>query len=242
MNRKRPARQQSEEVKAKRAEKRAEREAAAEQSAAALAARRSSQLKDARGAVGTLEETLRETKRRRGRRMDLADHVGGFYDEVDKLAKGKSMLEVTERTLEEANQIIRDAKAIAPSDTYLDRMKEFVAAGNNPVYPDVVVALRTIRQALDRADSRLENLQEQVEERLREARIIEVALVLIVDEAESPTLSELKLRMEGDHANLDLTWFTQDHYGRGSDYSVFDVHRLDELTSMDAYFAIEEEE
>jgi hypothetical protein len=81
---------------------------------------------------------------------DLRDHANGFYEEIDKLAKGKSMLEVTDRALEESNSIISDAKLIVGSDPYLKRTHEFVAAGNNPVYPDVLFALRTILQSLDR--------------------------------------------------------------------------------------------
>jgi hypothetical protein len=81
---------------------------------------------------------------------DLRDHANGFYEEIDKLAKGKSLLEVTDRALEEANSIISDAKRIVGDDPYLKRTHEFVAAGNNPVYPDVVLALRAVIQSLDR--------------------------------------------------------------------------------------------
>lgn len=81
---------------------------------------------------------------------DLRDHATGFYEEIDKLAKGKSMLEVTDRALVETNSIIADAKRIVGSDPYLARTHEFVAAGNNPVYPDVLFALRSILQSLDR--------------------------------------------------------------------------------------------
>lgn len=81
---------------------------------------------------------------------DLRDHAHGFYEEIDKLAKGKSLLEVTDRVLEETNSIIADAKRIVGADPYLKRTHEFVAAGNNPVYPDVVVSLRAVIQSLDR--------------------------------------------------------------------------------------------
>ena len=81
---------------------------------------------------------------------DLRDHANGFYEEIDKLAKGKSLLEVTDRALEETNSIISDAKRIVGDDPYLKRTHEFVAAGNNPVYPDVVLALRAVIQSLYR--------------------------------------------------------------------------------------------
>lgn len=81
---------------------------------------------------------------------DLRDHATGFYQEMDKLSKGKALLEVTKRALDEANSIISDAKRIVQDDPYLKRTHEFVAAGNNPVYPDVVVAMRAVIQSLDR--------------------------------------------------------------------------------------------
>jgi hypothetical protein len=86
---------------------------------------------------------------------DLLNHVQGFYLEVDKLAKGKAMLEVTQRILDETNLIISDAKRLAKNDPFLSRTKEFVTAGNNPVYPDVVVTIRTVQQSLDRLLERI---------------------------------------------------------------------------------------
>src|SRR5258708_6722087 len=150
MNKHGDAEQPKVDAKVRRAQKRAEREESERQEAATLAARRKAQLDEVRLVVGKRGGLLREVSRRQRRRDDLADHLAGFYEEIDKLAKGKALLEVTPLVLEEANQIIRDAKAIITEDTYLDRTKEFVAAGNNPVYPDVVVALRTVRQALER--------------------------------------------------------------------------------------------
>lgn len=97
-----------------------------------------------------LSEMMPATATEDASARDLRDHTNGFYEEVDKLAKGKSMLEVTDRALEETNSIISDAKRIVGSDPYLKRTHEFVAAGNNPVYPDVLFALRSVLQSLDR--------------------------------------------------------------------------------------------
>src|SRR5215218_8856613 len=173
----RPSRQSAED-KAERAQKRAEREAAEKQEAAENAARRAMQLERLQTIVAKLEELERMTQDRQRNREDLASHLEGFYEEIDKLAKGKAMLEVTTRVLDDANHVIRDAKAIVSGDTYLDRLKEFVAAGNNPVYPDVVVAMRTARQALDRAAGRLDEELEGIQERINEARTLELVLSL----------------------------------------------------------------
>jgi hypothetical protein len=42
---------------------------------------------------------------------DLRDHANGFYEEIDKLAKGKSLLEVTDRALEETTPSFRTQNA-----------------------------------------------------------------------------------------------------------------------------------
>jgi hypothetical protein len=85
---------------------------------------------------------------------DLHHHAKGFYDEVDKLAKGKAMLEVTDRALEEINSIIADTKRLIVDDPFLKRTHEFVPAGNNPVYPDVLLALKSVLQSLERFRTR----------------------------------------------------------------------------------------
>jgi hypothetical protein len=57
---------------------------------------------------------------------------------------------VTDLAVAQANDTIRDAKKIIKKDVYLDRIKEFVPAGDNPVYPDVLVIIRSVRDSLDR--------------------------------------------------------------------------------------------
>jgi hypothetical protein len=64
--------------------------------------------------------------------------------------KGRTLVEATSLVVEQANDIIRDAKQIVENDVYLDRIKEFVPAGNNPVYPNVLVISRAVRQSLHR--------------------------------------------------------------------------------------------
>jgi hypothetical protein len=104
----------------------------------------------ARSSLEALSEIMAQAAAEDATARDLRDHASGFYEEIDKLAKGKAMLEVTDRALEETNLIIADAKRIVASDPYLKRTHEFIAAGNNPVYPDVLLALRSVLQSLDR--------------------------------------------------------------------------------------------
>ncbi len=52
--------------------------------------------------------------------------------------------------MEAVNSQIADAKGMVFRDVYLDRLKEFVPAGNNPSYPDLLLALRILQQCLER--------------------------------------------------------------------------------------------
>jgi hypothetical protein len=121
--------------------------------------------------------------------------VEGFYLEIDKLAKGKSLLEVTPRILEETNLIISDAKRIVPDDAYLARTHEFIPAGNNPVYPDVVVAMRAVLQSLGRFREKLAEETKTNAEVLNELTTISEAIRLRFEGEEVVSRDDLARRM-----------------------------------------------
>ena len=227
----------SPEAKAARAARKAEREAAEQKAAEELERLRTAQLVAVRLAIGELEEALRELASRERRREELANHLAGFYEEIDKLAKGRAMLEVTQLVLEESNQIIRDAKAIVTGDSYLSRVKEFVAAGNNPVYPDVLVALRTVRQSLDRAKLQFSEREKAVKKVLAEAQTVETALTSLLEEDSAPEFQTIKFLARGRHG-VALSWFLP---GYPEEQRLFDVERLDAVADLHARFAVPEE-
>ena len=105
------------------------------------------------------------------------------------------MLEVTDRTLEEANSIISDAKRIVGNDPYLSRTHEFVAAGNNPVYPDVLLALRSVLQSLDRFGAKKQAEATENAEILNELNTILAALEMLSEGEESVSKEDLARRM-----------------------------------------------
>lgn len=150
---------------------------------------------------------------------DLRDHANGFYEEIDKLAKGKAMLEVTDRALQETNLIISDAKRIVGNDPYLKRTHEFVAAGNNPVYPDVLFALRSVLQSLDRF--RAKKAQEAAVNAgvLSELNTILAAIELLSEGQESVSKEHLLRRMEQAPSQK---WM----FSHGFNDSRFDFERL----------------
>jgi hypothetical protein len=58
--------------------------------------------------------------------------------------------------VEVVNAQIADAKALIFRDDYLDRLKSFVPAGNNPSYPDLLLSLRILQQTSERFTPMLE--------------------------------------------------------------------------------------
>lgn len=121
---------------------------------------RKKQLEDTQAAVAKLEIALRSARDKDERCEALTSHLLGFYEEVDKLTKGKALLEATDLIVEHANDVVRDAKTLIEGDPHLDRIKEFVPAGNNPVYPDVLLTARAVQQALMRFQSQIKNLRQ----------------------------------------------------------------------------------
>lgn len=228
---------------ARRAEQRAAARAAAEDAAQAeadaLDARRAAQRAEADEAVRTLEMQRRDVMGREQQRHTLDNHLHGLYAEVDKLAKGRAMSEVTALIMTQTNEGVRDAKAIVEGDPYLDRVKEFVAAGNYPVYPDVLVALRTVRQALARAADTLKARREALEPRMHEARTLAIALRMTMETGEPPTLRDVRAQVPHSPDDIDDAWFSLDEVefslrDDGFD-AVFNLEHLDTYDSPLAY-------
>lgn|GEM_PF-4795010 len=88
--------------------------------------------------------------------MAQASQLRGLYEEVDKLTKGKSVVPPSDLLVEVVNAQIADAKALIFRDAYLDRLKSFVPAGDNPNYPDLLLSLRILQQASERFASMLD--------------------------------------------------------------------------------------
>lgn len=189
-----------------------------------LRSKRAGQLESTRLAIAKLEDGLRKDHTIVARSEALSSHLTGFYEEIDKLAKGKTLLEVTDLIVEQTNYIIRDAKAIVEQDVYLDRVKEFVPAGNNPVYPDVLLAVRTVQQCLERLDAKLEVREKMSATMLRNARTIRSALECYLDsENDYASLEDVKAILLDDQ--IVDTWFRGD-YTNGH---YFDFDRLDRV-------------
>jgi hypothetical protein len=87
---------------------------------------------------------------------ELENFVLGLYIELDKLAKKAPSAPLSDYWARRINRAISDSKAlVGGQDKYAADLEPFVAAGDNPETQDGLLALREIRQAIDRVRQRL---------------------------------------------------------------------------------------
>ncbi len=129
--------------------------------------------------------------------------------------------------VEGTNSIIRDAKALIDGDVYIDRLKEFVPAGENPVYPDVCSWFaRIIQQATTRFKGTLQSRRKQdFHYNFREAETIKCALEIFIDD-EDPGYVASKEDVAGNIEKPTDSWF---EFDEGEEGSFFNFERLDSL-------------
>lgn len=227
--------------KAARAAREAQKKAEERRAAEELLNRRARQLESAQQAVKRLQENLSSLKETTVSHRELSSHLDGFYEEIDKLTKGKAMIEVTPLMLEQVNDVIRDSKTMIKGDTYLDRIKEFVPAGNNPLYPDVLVTLRTVQQGLERFEEDLDDREGRLKKALTTARTIAAALEFYLEVNQAPSKDQVRVLVDG--SAIDESWFHGYLESGHFDFSLLDRRNLDEyLAGTDGRGQEEEEE
>ena len=214
---------QKTDAKAARATRRAAAEAEKRRAAEELHGHLARKLEAAESAIRRLEEELRMLRKTATTCAVLSSHLGGFYEEIDKLTKGKALIPVTDLIVERINEIVRDAKAIVVGDAYLDRVKEFIPAGDNPVYPDVLMTSRVVQESLERFKKNLEPREKRTSKMLRDANTIQVAVKHYLDNEEVLSKEQVQAMLGGKF--ISDGWFSLDDEA-GIEY--FDFERLDE--------------
>jgi hypothetical protein len=142
---------------------------------------RTEQLVHTNSAASRLNQALQAMRMKSEEHERFVSHLAGFYEEVDKLAKGKTLFPATDMIVEAVNSIIRDAKVIIDRDVYIERLKEFVPAGDNPVYPDILVVTRTIQQANTRFAATLPIRRKRLAIVIKETETIKTALECFIE-------------------------------------------------------------
>jgi hypothetical protein len=152
-------------------------------------------LAEAEAAVDGLQQAETGAHARAKALAALVSHAAGFYEEVDKLAKGKALFAATDLAVQQVNDIIRDAKAIVEDDPHLARVKEFVPAGDNPLYPDILLVTRAVQQCLTRCTNGIETREKETAKALREGKTIAVGLRIWSDSGRQPTKDDVQKAM-----------------------------------------------
>ena len=192
-----------------------------------LKSRREKQLEEIISIGETLDNCLEKARGMRAQYALLTSVSLGLYDEVDKLTKKAPAEPVTDLVLSQVNDVIREVKELAQDDPYVQRLNEFVAAGDNPEQRDVVVALRQLRQGLERFKATISPRVDKFSRMLNEAITIEVALQLF-QEGKTDISPENVDEFGFDHSGI---WFTGNHLID----QYFDWSRLDRI-NFSTYF------
>jgi len=177
----------------------------------------------------TEQENLRLTK-------ELMDHSDGFYLEINKLAKGRTPLSASPLVRQTANDIISDAKKLIKTreDIHMDRVKEFVPAGDEPTYPDILVVTSSVKHCLQRHRGKQVERIKSTETKLRICNTVIGALGYVlededatVEEKEFPSKEGVAIYTEGSISSLCF-----EEYSDSSD-TYFDFERLDSMKLKD---------
>ena len=187
--------------------------------------------------VGQLDEVIvaltkrLDDLRQKQKKIDLLQSVSlGLYDELDKLAKKAAADLVTDLALEQVNDFIRDSKTLLAEDAYVQRQKEFVAAGDNPQHRGVVVVMRQLRQGLERFAADVNSLQERVGELLADAKGVHVAVDISLEGSEDVTPEDLK----NNEVTLTARWMKGNDFGKTFSFDLLD------RTNIPNYFKVEQ--
>lgn len=154
--------------------------------------RRNEQLGQLEEAADNLNNLLKISKQNQ-KKLILLDSVSeGLYEEVDKLSKKAPAEPLTDLALEQVNDVIRETKQLIVEDSYVQRLKEFVPAGDNPQHRDAVVVLRQIRQGLDRYRDELDSRFKKLNSYIQDVSGIIVAIEIYQEHGGSVQKDDLK--------------------------------------------------
>ena len=192
---------------------------------------RTEQLTQIRIIIAAIEPRLQKAEGYQRNQLNLLESVSlGLYDEIDKLSKKAPAEPVTDLVLTQMNEVIRETKELVVDDPYVQRLQEFVPAGDNPEHRDAVVVMRQVRQGLERFRHQLDPLAKRLRTHLINAKGIEKALQLYLDGNLSVTDKELEMYDK----TISTDWLT------GFNPAYFNFSKLDKTDIAD-YFKISNE-
>lgn len=213
------------EKKAKAAAERAEWEAALP----GLLERRNQQLTVIQSIIVDIKSRSPALNRSKQQYVLLSSVLEGLYEEIDKQCKKAPGELITDLGLEQVNDIIKAIKELAKDDAYVQKQKEFVAAGDNPQLRDVIIVLKQLAQGLEREKSAWSTRQSTIDDKLKQANTIEVALNHFINSQE-PYILERDFALQGVTPSSLWIIVTPNH-----PQDIFDWNKLD-ITDLNSYF------
>jgi hypothetical protein len=188
---------------------------------------RTAQLSQIQEIISVIEPRLKKASGYQKSQLSLLESVSlGLYDEIDKLAKKAPAEPVTDLVFSEMNQVIRETKELVVEDPYVQRLQEFIAAGDNPQHRDAVVVLRQLRQGLARFHEKLDALIYELRDKYNETDNIKQVLEIYMSGNESISAKDLKAY------DIDISdWWLIGNYPNKE----FDFSKLDKI-SIDTRF------
>ncbi len=120
------------------------------------------QLEQIGQAIAALKSSNSKYQQLQLQRDRLVSVVEGLYIEIDKLTKKAPAELVTDLALNQINDVIRDVKQLLQDDPYIQKLVEFIPAGDNPELRDALLVIGQIRQGLKRPLTKGQNVDEKL--------------------------------------------------------------------------------
>lgn len=188
------------------------------------------QLEQIQGIISALKERQQRSYENSKKLGLLTSVAVGLYEETDKLSKKAPAERVTDLMLEQVNDVIRETKELIIDDTYVQRLNEFVAAGDNPELRDVLVVLRQLRQGMQRYEQRLTSFQMRALKVISEARTIATSMEYYLEVGEAPTQDYIKEIL----GTIEDDWFKWSTVDRTN---IFNLGRLEHINIDERFSA-----
>ena len=187
---------------------------------------RKKQLEEITSVISIIEEKIEKSIESQRKKLPMLDSVSkGLYEELDKLCKKAPAESITDLILEKVNDIIKETRLLAQKDPFVQKLNEFIPAGDNPQQRDVVVVLRQVRQGLNRYRDDIDEEIKNLKVRTDEAKGIQMALYIYIEDEEDATDEYL----EEYNILKRKQWFT------GYDPAYFNYDKLNEI-NINKYF------
>lgn len=196
--------------------------------------------KEARAAF-CLSEKLKTLQRDIETKNEVLEHLESvcpqFYAEVELLTKKKTDAPFTRFMTQQLNELITDIRTIGEKDRFIDRIRKFESAGNEPENREVLIIMGKVLRGLDKLREELEPEKLEIERRISEADLLVECIEHFLVHDEILLLSDIT-GIES-HNAYEFRKYEFNEWFEYSGLYEFSFDRLDEI-DIDGYFGFDE--